>query len=603
MIARLPGFTLDTGASVRGFAGAAGNVLIDGERPSTKADALDNILRRIPATSVIRIDIIRGGVPGIDMQGHTVLANVILLRTARTEMTATGINNAYSDGRIMPAGQLDFIRRSGDHDLSGSAQYYHEEGGEQGTGFQRITAGDGALIRDARGRKEDIDAGLKLRGAVQSPWLGGMLHLNASLDLTGTHQQEDHLFREPEDGRLSERIVDRFHRPGGEIGGDFTKQLGEVELNVVALQSLRKRTHDSTSNEDGVVSDLSTGYTAGESILRGTATYEPSRNLSLEGGGEGAYNFLNGHSSLSEDGVPVAIPNANARVQEKRGEAFLTATWRISSRWNLEATARAEASTISQQGDIASSESFFFPKPRLLLTWSPTDYFQMRTRFEREVSQLDFANFVATANLSSGVVSAGNAKLEPERRWVVETAFEKHFWKSADIVLTLRHQALEQVIDQVPVDGFNAPGNIGNGRRDTVQLDLTLPLERFGMAGGQLKGTGTWLHSQVRDPTTGELRPISDDLPFTGSVTLTNDVPRFNSTWTIALTSATRQTSFLIDEIDTELEAANLNFSWEYKPSPGLSVLAQLTNVTRHALERRQLIYQGLRSSLPLAET
>ncbi|HEY8434653.1 MAG TPA: TonB-dependent receptor plug domain-containing protein, partial [Sphingomicrobium sp.] len=84
MIARLPGFTLDTGASVRGFAGAAGNVLIEGERPSTKADTLDNILRRIPATSVIRIDIIRGGAPGIDMQGHTVLANVILLRTART---------------------------------------------------------------------------------------------------------------------------------------------------------------------------------------------------------------------------------------------------------------------------------------------------------------------------------------------------------------------------------------------------------------------------------------------------------------------------------------------------------------------------------------
>ena len=31
MVGRLPGFTLDTGDNVRGFEGAAGNVLIDGE--------------------------------------------------------------------------------------------------------------------------------------------------------------------------------------------------------------------------------------------------------------------------------------------------------------------------------------------------------------------------------------------------------------------------------------------------------------------------------------------------------------------------------------------------------------------------------------------
>ena len=95
-----------------------------------------------------------------------------------------------------------------------------------------------------------------------------------------------------------------------------------------------------------------------------------------------------------------------------------------------------------------------------------------------------------------------------------------------------------------------------NGHRDTVQLDLTLPLEQFGLIGGLLKGTGTWLHSQVRDPTTGELRRISLDEPFTGSLTLTDDLPKLNSTWTVALTSGTRQTSYLIDEIDAEIEAA-----------------------------------------------
>ncbi len=63
--------------SVRGFAGAAGNVLIDGQRPTIKTDSLSRHPGRITIDQVERIDLIRGGAPGIDMQGRTVIANVI----------------------------------------------------------------------------------------------------------------------------------------------------------------------------------------------------------------------------------------------------------------------------------------------------------------------------------------------------------------------------------------------------------------------------------------------------------------------------------------------------------------------------------------------
>ena len=77
MIDRIPGFAFDGGGSVRGLSGAAGNVLIDGRRPSSKSDSLSDVLARIPADQVIRIDVIRGGAPGIDMQRKPVVANVI----------------------------------------------------------------------------------------------------------------------------------------------------------------------------------------------------------------------------------------------------------------------------------------------------------------------------------------------------------------------------------------------------------------------------------------------------------------------------------------------------------------------------------------------
>ena len=82
MVIRLPGFSLDDGSSVRGFAGAAGNVLIDGQRPTSKTDDLISIMKRIPAGTIERIDVIRGAAPGIDMQGKTVVANIVLKKAA-----------------------------------------------------------------------------------------------------------------------------------------------------------------------------------------------------------------------------------------------------------------------------------------------------------------------------------------------------------------------------------------------------------------------------------------------------------------------------------------------------------------------------------------
>src|SRR5437868_1446132 len=108
MVSRIPGFTLDTGASVRGYEGAAGNVLIDGQRPSSKSDTIDEILRRIPAGQVERIDVIRGGAPGIDMQGKTVLANVIRKKGGGLKgLVAIADGYVASDQRNAPSLRLE----------------------------------------------------------------------------------------------------------------------------------------------------------------------------------------------------------------------------------------------------------------------------------------------------------------------------------------------------------------------------------------------------------------------------------------------------------------------------------------------------------------
>src|SRR5471032_2855328 len=140
MVSRLPGFSLDTGQSARGFAGTAGNVLIDGVRPTTKTDDLNSILNRIPAASVERIDVIRGSAPGIDMQGQSVVANIVRRADAGAQTILTANNTLIEDGEWVPGGSIEY------HGQSGALHYEASFGrttnvwnDAPGYGFRRLT--------------------------------------------------------------------------------------------------------------------------------------------------------------------------------------------------------------------------------------------------------------------------------------------------------------------------------------------------------------------------------------------------------------------------------------------------------------------------------
>src|SRR5262249_32965303 len=83
IVQRIPGFTLDLGVNntglgttdIRGFAGVAGNVVINGQRPSTKSETLDVYLARIPASRVKRVEVGPGDLFGADFAGKTQVAN------------------------------------------------------------------------------------------------------------------------------------------------------------------------------------------------------------------------------------------------------------------------------------------------------------------------------------------------------------------------------------------------------------------------------------------------------------------------------------------------------------------------------------------------
>ena len=189
--------------------------------------------------------------------------------------------------------------------------------------------------------------------------------------------------------------------------------------------------------------------------------------------------FSDGKSSYLENGVIIPLPSGNARVTEKRGEVFAKGTWKFAPDWILETGARFEFSKISETGLTAQSRSFFYPKPRAVLTWNINPKNQIRLRYERVVGQLDFGNFIATSNLGGTGLSAGNPDLKPDQRDQFEASYEWHFWDKGAIVASYLHEQIKDVSDQIPIytktGAFDAPGNIGNGRNDEIHLEMTLP--------------------------------------------------------------------------------------------------------------------------------
>ncbi|MBI1200078.1 MAG: TonB-dependent receptor [Phenylobacterium sp.] len=602
MVNRIPGFTLDKGDAVRGFEGAAGNVLIDGQRPASKSDDLDDILKRIPASSVARIDVIRGGAPGVDMQGKTVLANIVRTRSGGAKGLVEAKDFIVHDGRHSGGLRVDASGTSDGRnwELSAQARKFIDDGAGDGPGLR--TFGSGAPAQPYYIDAEGDEVQYLGTAAYETPLAGGRLRLNGRLFSEKYKSEEaDQFFT-----RIPPAETDNFTRltHESEVGGRFGRPLGEAaDLEAIALRQTHNVDLSDRFFTGASLSDFSRSSDQTETIGRLVLKRRFGERLSFELGGEGAVNKLDSESRLAVDGAPVPLPAANVEVEEKRGEVFLKSSWRPAPRWTIDGGLRYETSTISSDGDVTLKKTLRYAKPRLTVTWAPTATTQLRLRGEREVGQLNFNDFVASANLTTtGSIYAGNPDLNPEQAWAAEVALEQRFWTSGSIVLTARHYELSDVVDRAPVFDpsgavFDAPANIGDGSKDELKLELTLPTDKLGVARGQLKGDVRRGWTDVTDPTTHESRGISGYHPIDWNVSFSQDVPRWNMTWGVDVYGSFRERYYRFNQIEDFKLSALVRPYIEIRPRDDLNLRLELFNATQRGLRDYTATYPGPRNA------
>ena len=608
MVMLVPGFRLVEGnALVRGYSGAVGNILIDGSPPASKQDLLEDILKRIPAASVERVELIRPGAAGIDMQGFPLMVNVVRkpntaprgrieaeLATFRHQTYAPKLAAELSIGATSILNLSAAWWRAPQEDLMGYGQ-------------RNIVDANDAPLLLGHYEQPKYDEIWTVMAGYRQPLLGGAINLNA---LYKDDRAVDYILEQ----RTFPTTVtftggDREFHPSMEFKAEYDHDLwaGAETQFILIRRDRRDKTLQFSDQTGPVIASLKDARWS-ETVARDLVRHRAGR-FTLEAGAEGAINTLNNKVGLTSNGAAVPLPAANVLIKEKRAEFSGNLVTTISPDVSLETGLRYEMSQFTQRGDSNLEKSLAYLKPRALLTWKPTKDDELRFLYERKADQLNFINFVSFVVVSIPSVSSGNKNQVPSTLWRKSVAWEHHFGNSGSIVVTGRREEISDVLDRIALlDGgitYDSPGNVGDGWREELQLDMILPLDWTGIPGFTLQGTGLYRNSGVRDAATGLRHRITRDVPEEGKITLTHDLPQWNMRWGVTYRHEVDKKQFRYNEYRSDHLFPRMDVFVEYKPGPEWLIRLfgrNLTDANTYSI-RTTYAGGGIRGTVPVNYT
>ncbi|MDB5452788.1 MAG: TonB-dependent receptor [Caulobacteraceae bacterium] len=585
MIGKLPGFGFRGGSDARGFAGTGGNVLIDGERPPSRNDSLSSVLDRIPANTVLRIDLVRGGAGGIDMQGHTVVANVIRKPAGGLQGTLATTLQADEFGGFFPYAQLQLQKRYETRSIEGSLTLNSNDFSIRARG-ERIGP-DGTLLRRFKHEGHGHELSYAGTGVYEGPLAGGRLRLNTKLSHVWVESTNPNRLLVPGGVELD---LFRVHNTEGELGLRYNRPLPyKASLELVAFQQLSDESFIDTFSTAAFQAGTQSMRRAGESIADAKLKVPLSGALNLETGVEGVFNFVDNGSAFTVDGSGLSLSGDSGRVEELRTEAFVAATWRPRPKLSIEGGIRYEHSTITAEGTAGRAEKTLgFPKPRAVLTWSPNQHHQLLLRVERSVGQLDFGSFSASASFATGIFGVGNPDIEPDKAWTYEARYEYRFAGRGSVLLQYTHDNLSDLLSRVVVaiipPGettprlFDITRNLSTATRNTLVFNTDLPLDKIGMTGGLLALRTSWQNQPGHDPVTGVPRNLSGTQASSWSVNLSQNLERLKISWNVGVSSGANVVFYSPRSINSVDNPYRVGGSITWRPRDKLSLTAGVNN-------------------------
>lgn len=604
LLERVPGFSLDTGTELRGFAGAAGNVLVDGERPTIKSGGLEDFLSRIPADAVDRIEVSRGAQRAGETAGQGLIANVIR-KPQSFAGTWSGELERNPAGLIYPRGEVSFTAPFGAWSTTTKLNAFWEQFTFDNIDRIRRDADGGLVAFD----EETLPSTLRdafIATEAKRLLAGGTLTLNARFGNSRFYQEtgrDGFLGRAPDGGpadrRTDIRLDSEFWQ--GEFSADWT---GTVTRGwVLKLLTLGAFTDGEESSANVVSQPLGAAPVINrfaaerlpiEALTRATigkleGTFKPEFGIEI------AYNRLNSRIALEvedESGVrPIALPASDVTVTEWRGETFGNLTWLVAPRWTLEAGLAAEFSQITVSGDASGRNEFTFLKPSLALTFQASKALQLRAAMRRTVGQLDFNDFAASANAEDDRFLAGNPDLGPDQTWRASLTGDLRLRGGIALNVQAFHEWRSDVLEQVVLpSGVPGLANAGSARVWGIESEATLPLAGF-IKGGLIEVSADFRDADFRDPITGESRKVTGLTNPEIAIDFRQDVTDARFAWGLTYEPPSRTASFFANEAIIDRRGRRITAFVETTRFFGVKMQLEVRNIGQVQFPRDRLLF------------
>ena len=535
MLNRIPGIGLALRGGRgggRGLGSGEGEVLINGQRITGKSNEGRSQLARISSDQVDYIEIIRGTSEELDVRGGGQVVNVVLLDLpSRSSTTLEVRTDRVRDGTLDPGGQLSYSGQSGQINylftVQADPRYRASESWETShdPDFNLQETRTEKMVRDETNYQTSTSLGYTMENSV--------VQFNALYETRGNapSQTERIINGLVNDSTRVQWEDNNSERDGWEVGGDYEYDFGRLGkyrilfiVNDREFQFVRNR-FDVEDGENDKNLFLQNYGRDRERIGRTSYTFNPNRAHGLEMGIEFAQTIRDNDLKMGLDRegtpspdygglVPVIIPNAQSTVEEIRYETFAVHNWQINPRMALESSIIVETSTIEQSGDVSNSRDFEFVRPKLDYRFDITPELQLRAMVEKDVEQLSFRDFSASVDGGDEDQNTqfGNPEIRQEQSWRYELNLEYRLPEDLGVLNSqFWYRDLEDVIARVDVSPSpdnlqSARGNIGDGKRYGVNLDLSSKLDGIGLTNALLT-TGVRLRdSEITDPFLGTKR-------------------------------------------------------------------------------------------------
>jgi hypothetical protein len=615
MLAQVPSFTIRTvDTTERGLGQASENVLINGERIANKSGGAVDQLQRTSAASVDRIEIVDAaslGIAGLSGQ----VANVILKATKAGSGQFEWKTNArahFTEPEVL-GGSISYSNKAGPVDYTLSVKNGYGRGGLGGpvTIFDRNRAVIETRREKYHSEYEQISSQLKL--GIDGP---GSSVGNLTLGYTPyTSPQFQTDVRRLVNGEIRTRTNTRsLAGYFADINGDYEFALGPGRLKLIGVRHWEHEpivTTDITEFISAGADPLGTRFSRdthlGETIGRSEYHWKSGKN-DWQVSFERAFNSLDQKGRLfrlnpQRQFIEEDFPQGTGKVTEVRYEGLATLSRPLTSNLDLQFAAGAEISKLDRTDDDRPARKFFRPKGSLTLGWHPASDWDISLKLRRRVGQISFYDFLAQPQLSQDRENAGNPDLVPPQSWEAETEFAHDLGKWGKTRLNLHHYRVSDIVDVIPIgeDGQGI-GNLPRADRAGAESTSTINFDPIGWTGAKLDLNAGFEWTRVRDPLTGQKRPISGVYDRWGSAQIRHDIPHTPFAWSVYVQYQHYAKYYYLTEVYRELDLPWISgFYVEDKNVMGLTVRFTVDNVPEgwHLFDRT--VYSGFRDRAPIA--